>query len=90
MEEILAGVWAEVLGVERVGRNDHFFDLGGHSLLAVRVISRVRQELGVEVGIADLFEKPVLAALAQHVVHALLAQFDPEELARLGALLDDD
>jgi hypothetical protein len=89
-EEALAGIWAEVLGVERVGRHDNFFALGGHSLLAVRVISRMRQVLGAEVGIADLFEKPVLSTLAQHVVHALLAQFDPEELARLGALLDDD
>ncbi|HEU4881856.1 MAG TPA: amino acid adenylation domain-containing protein [Longimicrobium sp.] len=88
-EEALAEIWAEVLRVERVGRHDHFFDLGGHSLLAVRVISRVRQLLGVEVGIADLFEKPVLSALAQHVVHALLAQFDPEELALLSALDDD-
>jgi acyl carrier protein len=89
-EEALAEIWAEVLRVERVGRNDHFFELGGHSLLAVRVISRVRQVLGVEVRIADLFEKPVLSALAEHVVQALLAQFDPEELARLEALLDDD
>ena len=77
-EEALAEIWAEVLRVERVGRHDHFFELGGHSLLAVRVISRVRQVLGVEVGIADLFEKPVLSTFAQHVVHALLAQFDPE------------
>ncbi|HEX5727664.1 MAG TPA: phosphopantetheine-binding protein, partial [Longimicrobiaceae bacterium] len=84
-EQALAEIWAEVLRVERVGRHDHFFELGGHSLLAVRVISRVRQVLGVEVGIADLFEKPVLSTLAQHVVHALLAQFDPEELARLSA-----
>ncbi|HEU4558059.1 MAG TPA: amino acid adenylation domain-containing protein [Longimicrobium sp.] len=89
-EEALAEIWAEVLGVERVGRNDHFFELGGHSLLAVRVISRVREVLDVELGIADLFEKPVLSTLAQHVVQALLAQFDPEELARLSALLDDD
>jgi acyl carrier protein len=89
-EEALAEIWAEVLGVERVGRNDHFFKLGGHSLLAVRVISHVRQALGVEVAIADLFEKPVLSALAQHVVHAMLAQFDPEELAQLSALVDDD
>jgi amino acid adenylation domain-containing protein len=89
-EQALAEIWMEVLGVERVGRHDHFFELGGHSLLAVRVISRVRQVLGVEVGIADLFEKPVLSSLAQHVVQALLAQFDPEELARLSALLDDD
>ncbi|MFL5383165.1 MAG: non-ribosomal peptide synthetase, partial [Longimicrobiaceae bacterium] len=89
-EQALAEIWAEVLGVERVGRHDHFFELGGHSLLAVRVISRVRQVLGAEVGIADIFEKPVLSTLAQHVVYAQLAQFDPEELARLGALLDDD
>jgi amino acid adenylation domain-containing protein len=89
-EEALAEIWAEVLRVERVGRHDHFFELGGHSLLAVRVISRVRQVLDAEVGIADLFEKPVLSTLAQHVVHAQLAQFDPEELARLSALLDDD
>ncbi|HEY7767620.1 amino acid adenylation domain-containing protein, partial [Longimicrobium sp.] len=89
-EEELAAIWAEVLGVEQVGRHDHFFELGGHSLLAVRVISRVRQVLGAEVGIADLFEKPVLSTFAQHVVHALLAQFDPQELARLGALLEDD
>ncbi|CAA9346511.1 MAG: Polyketide synthase modules and related proteins, partial [uncultured Gemmatimonadetes bacterium] len=63
-ERALAEIWAEVLGVERVGRWDHFFDLGGHSLLAVRVISRVRQALGVEVALADLFARPVLADFA--------------------------
>jgi amino acid adenylation domain-containing protein len=89
-EEALAEIWAEVLGVERVGRHDHFFELGGHSLLAVRMISRVRQVLDAEVGIADVFDKPVLSALAQHVLYAQLAQFDPEELARLSAMLDDD
>jgi hypothetical protein len=89
-EEALAEIWAEVLRVERVGRHDHFFELGGHSLLAVRMISRVRQVLGAEVGIADVFEKPVLSALAQHIVYAQLDGFDPEELARLSALLDDD
>ncbi|HEU4882390.1 MAG TPA: amino acid adenylation domain-containing protein, partial [Longimicrobium sp.] len=77
-EEALAGIWAEVLGVERVGRHDNFFELGGHSLLAVRVISRVRQVLGLEVGIADLFEKPVLSILAQHV-HGLLPQLDSDD-----------
>ena len=59
-ETKLAGIWAEVLKVERVGRHDNFFDLGGHSLLAVRMVSHVRQVLGVEVAINDLFARPVL------------------------------
>src|SRR5207247_453944 len=48
IEEQLAGMWEELLGVERVGRQDHFFEMGGHSLLAMRLIARVRQVLGVE------------------------------------------
>ena len=65
IEEKLAAVWAEVLKVERVGRNDNFFALGGHSLLAVRTVTRLRQELGVEIAIRDLFAYPVLADLAR-------------------------
>jgi amino acid adenylation domain-containing protein len=64
-EEALAKIWAELLGIERIGRRDDFFALGGHSLLAVRVVSRVRQALGVEVGISDLFVRPVLADFAR-------------------------
>ena len=86
-EEALAAIWAEVLGVERVGRRDDFFDLGGHSLLAVRVVSRVRQALGVELPPGELFNRPVLQDLAREVVDAQLAQFDPDELAKLAALL---
>ncbi|WP_420127106.1 amino acid adenylation domain-containing protein [Longimicrobium sp.] len=56
-EVAVAAIWAELLGAERVGRHDHFFDLGGHSLLAVRVISRVRQALGVEVSARDVFAR---------------------------------
>ncbi|HEY7768578.1 amino acid adenylation domain-containing protein, partial [Longimicrobium sp.] len=76
-EEALAGIWAEVLGVERVGRHDNYFALGGHSLLAVRVVSRMRQVLDAEVGIADLFERPVLADLARAIGNAAPAGLPP-------------
>jgi amino acid adenylation domain-containing protein len=71
IEEQLALIWAETLGVERVGATDDFFDLGGHSLLATRVISRVSQAFGVELSVARLFEASTVAALAPIVTAAL-------------------
>jgi thioesterase domain-containing protein len=63
-EQVLAEIWAEVLGVERVGRRDHFFDLGGHSLLAVRLVSRVREALNPAATVEDVFAHPTLHELA--------------------------
>ncbi|WP_331876217.1 amino acid adenylation domain-containing protein, partial [Longimicrobium sp.] len=86
-EQALGGIWAEVLGVERVGRHDNFFELGGHSLLAVRVISRMRQVLDAEVGIGDLFERPVLADLARTIENAGRTELPPiERVDRTGRL----
>jgi acyl carrier protein len=67
MEEKLAGIWQELLGVERIGIHDNFFELGGHSLLAMRVISFIRRELEVELAIKDLFINPSIATLATHI-----------------------
>ncbi|HEU0077912.1 MAG TPA: amino acid adenylation domain-containing protein, partial [Longimicrobiaceae bacterium] len=69
-EEILAGIWAEVLGVERVGAHDDFFALGGHSLAATRVLSRVAKTLGAEVQLRALFEAPTLEGFAARVAAA--------------------
>ncbi|WP_236277980.1 non-ribosomal peptide synthetase, partial [Pseudomonas poae] len=66
VETTLAGIWAEVLQVEQVGRHDHFFELGGHSLLAVNLIERMRQ-VGLSADVRVLFSQPTLAALAAAV-----------------------
>jgi len=70
VETIVARIWAEVLKVERVGRQDNFFALGGHSLLVMRVTSRIRQILEVEVKISDMFAQPVLSDFARVVESA--------------------
>jgi len=66
IETAVAEIWAEVLGVEQVGRHDNFFELGGHSLLAVRVIERMRQA-GMQVDVRALFVTPTLTELAAAV-----------------------
>ena len=69
-EEVLCGLFAEVLGVDRVGIDDDFFALGGHSLLATQLVSRVRSVLGAEIGVRAVFESRTVAALAVAVGQA--------------------
>ncbi|HEX2095190.1 MAG TPA: amino acid adenylation domain-containing protein, partial [Longimicrobiaceae bacterium] len=77
LEEVLAGIWVDVLGLERVGVHESFFQLGGHSLLATRILYRVRNALHVELPVRALFEAPTVAELARHVESLLQAGVRP-------------
>ncbi len=78
VEELVADVWARVLGVERVGAEDNFFDLGGHSLLATQVISRLSQACQVELPLRRLFETPTVQGLAESIEVARRAGRRPQ------------
>ncbi|MCG6575987.1 amino acid adenylation domain-containing protein, partial [Pseudomonas sp. AF32] len=82
-EELLAQIWADLLGLERIGRHDDFFELGGHSLLAVQVTLRARETFAVELPLRSVFEHPSLLALADLVTTLQLAQFESDELMDL-------
>ncbi|MQY15423.1 Linear gramicidin synthase subunit D [Streptomyces sp. RB5] len=75
-EELVADVWQEVLGVDAVGAHDDFFDLGGHSLLATRVVARIRAAIDLSVPLRALFTHRTVAAFAEAVEAALVAEID--------------
>uniref|UniRef100_UPI0035648415 phosphopantetheine-binding protein n=1 Tax=Immundisolibacter sp. TaxID=1934948 RepID=UPI0035648415 len=67
LERQLAAIWSEVLGIERIGRHDNFFDLGGHSLLATRLVGRLRTAFEMEIPLRALFEMRTVADLADYL-----------------------
>ena len=88
LEIRIAELWQELLGAERVGVHDDFFELGGHSLLGIRVLARLRADLQVQLAPETLFVAPTVAALAQVVEDAFLAELDGMSDEELLAMAD--
>jgi acyl carrier protein len=78
VEELVAKIWGEVLGVERIGIHDNFFELGGHSLLATRVISRLNEVLDVSVPLRSMFDAPTVAELCSSLVQGQARDINPD------------
>ena len=72
VEQALADVWSGLLRVERIGANANFFDIGGHSLLATQLVSRIREEFGVELPLRRVFDSPTIAGLALAITQSLM------------------
>jgi acyl carrier protein len=94
VEEALAALWSELLGVERVGSDDDFFALGGHSLLATQLVVQLRRLFRVDLSLRELFEEPTVAGLARRLTareprpgHAAAVS---SALLRVGALSGDE
>jgi len=87
-EEALAKIWTSLLGVKQVGIHDNFFELGGHSLLATQVVSRVRENLRVEIPLRRIFEEPTIEQLALSIVMESLQTKDEQDLERLLTQLE--
>jgi amino acid adenylation domain-containing protein len=87
LEEAVAAIWAQVLGVPRVGVKDDFFALGGHSLLATQVVAQVRSDFAVDLPLHSLFTCPTVASLAAEIVN-MMGDSEVDETARLMAELE--
>ena len=80
LEEQVASIWSTVLGIDRIGSADNFFDLGGHSLLATQVISRLCETMGVDIPLRAFFESPTVAAMARRIDTARRAENQSENV----------
>ena len=83
LEEQVATVWADVLGVGAVGAEDDFFELGGHSLLATQIVSRLARDFRVDLGLRAFFDAPTVAGVALSIIREQARQEDPDQVERL-------
>lgn len=89
-QQTLADMWGDLLGIERVGIHDGFFDLGANSLHATQLVARIRDAFGVTIDLRDLFTHPTVAGLAELVELAELAAASDDELRELLAGLEEE
>ncbi|MEG4517835.1 MULTISPECIES: amino acid adenylation domain-containing protein [unclassified Microcoleus] len=87
-EKEISEIWTALLGLEKVGTNQNFFDLGGHSLMATQLISRVRSCFGVELALCDFFAAPTIENLAELIEEEILANADSNQIDKLLDLLE--
>jgi len=88
-EKELARIWVDVLGVDRIGIHDNFFDLGGHSLMIIQLMSRLRKSFRVELPLRDVFAMPTIKEIADMLEAKILAKASAEKIDRLLARLED-
>jgi acyl carrier protein len=88
VEEKVAQIWQEFLGIDRIGIHDSFFELGGHSLLATQITSRLRQEFPVEFSLSNFFGTPTIAGQALALTEEQLAEVDLGAVATLLAEIE--
>ncbi len=88
VEELLAGIWVELLGIEQIGVTDNFFDAGGHSLMAVQLLSRLRSIFQLELPLTLVFEAPTIAELAKALIKYEVTPGQVEKIAAITAQLE--
>lgn len=89
IETVLASIWQRLLGVERIGRHDHFFDMGGHSLKIMQLVSAVQEHFFVDISIADLFQTPILAHQADMIIAKQADAIDDQDENAMAELIDN-
>ncbi|MBV6325668.1 hypothetical protein KVP70_32655, partial [Duganella sp. HSC-15S17] len=83
IEEALAQIWQDLLGLARIGRHDYFFEMGGHSLMAVQMHNRIREKFDVDVSLRSLFEHTSLTDISDLIMTLQVAQYSNEDRERL-------